>query len=752
MCGIFGYNGSKRPSLDKIRILGIYNKSRGTDSSGLMVGKEVYKRLGNFNLFLENTEIKQKFETNTVIGHTRKSSSGAINLENAHPFSFVFREQKNFPVAGVHNGTIYNIDEIQEKYKVSTKLKVDSAILIKALIENPKKVGNILKDYRGNAALLINDTREKNTLWVFKGASKNYESATALVEERPLYMWVKSENEKYFSSMKDSLQAIGAKEKEIEDLPTNVLMKFKDGKIEKEIKVDRSDSFRIQKTNYSYSYSNNHDSNYNSNSNSNSSKKYVGPREDEIKDSVKTELYNDAAKLDRVFMENLRFKTYKYCSVDKQYKKYLLEGTLRLFPDGTYDRGIYKNKKLYYNENSRDYFFYRGIMLHDVLSRKNIIKLNNYLQDEKNKKTLPHGWNPDSFFLRFYSYFSEYPYVLYGEELTDRSLYQFSYQPASADDYFSSILENKTFDEYFEEFLEKVFKKNIGFSSEKRIVFPDLTKSSYEFHMPFARKGFAKFSNGKMNIEDEKSRPNFISLEDEYKDNSNKLNLGSFDQLKEYYEKEKKELNDISEANEQINKILNSFKKANVKKLLDWDVHLFSEKEITFAKECILEYLQDLKAESELNVIASEKYDILSGILDANYPDVFENCPEVEWDEEKIQNLYEKYTFDLTDVEKNKKQKNKNSKIDKEDQEFISETITNFFYETDSFITILEEMCQEYPEILDNEDIMFSYKCLTELNSKKHTVVNEIEGIAEFDIEDINLFEDEEEFEDSKFI
>lgn len=760
MCGIFGYNGSKRPSLDKIKILGLYNKSRGTDSSGLMVGKKVYKRIGGFDLFIENTDIKNKFETNTVIGHTRKSSSGSISLENAHPFSFIFNKKEEFPVAGVHNGTIYNINEIKEKYNVVSELKVDSAILIKALIENPKKVKNILRDYRGNAALLINDTREKNVLWLFKGASKNYASANNTVEERPLYMWTKSENEKYFSSIKDSLQAIGAKKEEIEDLPTNILMKFKNGKIEQEIKVDRKNSFRIQENTYSYSsgYSSHsrHNNCNNNKNNCNIIKKLLDPREDKIKNSVKQNLFNNITKEDRVFMENLRFKIFRYCDVEKKYRSYLLDGSYRLFPDGSFDRGVCINNKIYFNKESRDFFFYRGVMLHEPLSRKNIVKLNKFL--EENNNSLKDGWAKTQFFLKFYYYFSEYPFTLYGNELDDQKAYKMAYQPIGNDDYIVSAFQGKTFDQFFDDFLKRIFTKNNSLNFKDKIIYPDVAEYKYNFEIPFARGGKIDFTAGRMNILDEKSRAVFINLEKDLIESKNGLDISGFTYLQEYYKEKNKESEnenkELYKKNFAINKVISKLKRCTVLNLLEWDVSEINEEEILFSKDAILDYLNDLKAESGLNYMAEEKHIALCAVLDATFSTVFADETEVYWDSEKMEELYEKYSQGIFNDNKQNDLPFPESKTNEEEedayQEFLSETISNFFHEADSFISILEELCQEFPDVLKNEDIKRAYKCLTELTDSQYSIISEIEDFTGFEIDAI--IEEDEEYEDAKFI
>jgi glucosamine 6-phosphate synthetase-like amidotransferase/phosphosugar isomerase protein len=94
MCGIFAWSGSKPELFNKSKfdILGIYNDSRGGDSCGVSTDGEIYygvttncKKYSQF-LFEKNYLLPNKFPT--VIGHTRKSSVGSVNTENAHPFGF----------------------------------------------------------------------------------------------------------------------------------------------------------------------------------------------------------------------------------------------------------------------------------------------------------------------------------------------------------------------------------------------------------------------------------------------------------------------------------------------------------------------------------------------------------------------------------------------------------------------------------------------------------------------------------------
>ena len=171
MCGIFGQLTANPEKINDgyIKILGMDNVSRGKDSCGIFLDGEIYTGVyaeSDFNKFIKG----RYFKPNTypvVFGHTRKASSGNVSRENAHPFGFGELDNGDFRFIGVHNGTIYNDDELAEEFKISTKVKepmnggrsffhrnkIDSQILLEILTKNtPKRDFSVLEKYEGGAA------------------------------------------------------------------------------------------------------------------------------------------------------------------------------------------------------------------------------------------------------------------------------------------------------------------------------------------------------------------------------------------------------------------------------------------------------------------------------------------------------------------------------------------------------------------------------------------------------------------------
>jgi len=281
MCGLSGYIGNEPANIDKLKILGIYNVTRGTDSCGIVINDKVCKGVkedANFTNFIEkkNLSTHEKHNNYNVLIHTRNASvkSTKDDIDCAHPF--VIRNKKGKTVLiGVHNGFISNEDEIAKEYKVKEE-KVDSQTILSILAKakyDPKYF-NVLKDYEGAAALAWYYVDEPNTMYLWKGASKKYAGTETLEEERPLFIYrVKDSKGKftdnyYFSSIKESLYAIGGepgfskehtdKEPTVFSLQANMLVTIKPGEKLKMRKIERtitnSSVYGYSNTNYS-SYS-----------------------------------------------------------------------------------------------------------------------------------------------------------------------------------------------------------------------------------------------------------------------------------------------------------------------------------------------------------------------------------------------------------------------------------------------------------------------------------------------------------------
>lgn len=241
-CGLFGFSLKEDANLEaamvKLKILGIYNLVRGRDSCGVYVNNELIKGTGpqkNFDDFIEDVILPiPKVENRIVIGHTRSSTRGVNSLENTHPFLI------NDRLIFSHNGTISNIDELCRKYELDPKdYEVDSQAL-GTLLDN--EGSSVLKEYKGFAALAYTYPKEENTLYLYHGASKDYEYSP-IKEERPLF-FIENSQGIFYSSLVDSLLAIRDSEEDfVYELPVNIIHQIIDGKFTSSvIKIDREEA------------------------------------------------------------------------------------------------------------------------------------------------------------------------------------------------------------------------------------------------------------------------------------------------------------------------------------------------------------------------------------------------------------------------------------------------------------------------------------------------------------------------------
>lgn len=210
-CGIFGAvaKKSKKINLHKVKILGLYNQTRGKDSCGYFYNGTLKKNANAESLwsnFIEKNIIDEPNVTNNVfIGHCRQKSTGKVDKESAHPFEI----DEKLIIA--HNGTLQNHFELCNKYNIDHKdISVDSEALGKLIVE---RGFDILNEYRGYAALLMHKLDDPNTLYVYHGESKEWVNAKEMQEERPLFL-METPEAIYFSSMDSALLAIRTDEKQ----------------------------------------------------------------------------------------------------------------------------------------------------------------------------------------------------------------------------------------------------------------------------------------------------------------------------------------------------------------------------------------------------------------------------------------------------------------------------------------------------------------------------------------------------------
>ncbi len=159
MCGIIGYNGTKKCVPKLIGALEAL-EYRGYDSAGV-----AYIKNGNIEIKKEKGKIKNLKDTLDMdvdayigIGHTRWATHGEANNINAHP-------HKNGKVTLVHNGIIENYIEIKEdlkkkgyKFSSETDTEVAAALLDELYSKNSDMVKSLheaSKIIRGSYAFVV---------------------------------------------------------------------------------------------------------------------------------------------------------------------------------------------------------------------------------------------------------------------------------------------------------------------------------------------------------------------------------------------------------------------------------------------------------------------------------------------------------------------------------------------------------------------------------------------------------------------
>lgn len=248
-CGIFAFSGKKNISNDllktallKIHILGLYNESRGVHGCGLYAGGVVYKGVNNLKLYSDfitcnEFPLNEKENINILMGHCRQASRGDHSIENTHPF-VVSNYKTNRNIVGTHNGTITNIYELCRKYDIEVNNILNDSKLLFTILAN--RGTEVLSKYIGGAALIWTDEKS-NTLYVFRGKSKNFYHDQEH-EERPLYFLMAKEGI-YFSSLEEPLFAVSENDEIPLEVKCNMLYTIKDGVFVQEEQIDRQNLF-----------------------------------------------------------------------------------------------------------------------------------------------------------------------------------------------------------------------------------------------------------------------------------------------------------------------------------------------------------------------------------------------------------------------------------------------------------------------------------------------------------------------------
>lgn len=255
MCGIFGFaskKNNKKFAVDKFTILGLYNDSRGKDSCGVFIDKEIQwgvdksKLYADFvcaNPFVSSYEDKH---VDIAMGHCRKASVGSISLETAQPV-IIRGEDDKIEFVFTHNGTLINHQELAKKYLSKfPEHFTDSQILAWIIyFVGPK----VLSEYNGAGAFAWTDYRgKKPRTYLFKGASPSYQNYTVEIEERPLFL-IHTPNGIWWSSMKAPLDIICYSGSELVDLHANTLFCIEEGEIIDSTIYSRKNNYQ-NKSNY----------------------------------------------------------------------------------------------------------------------------------------------------------------------------------------------------------------------------------------------------------------------------------------------------------------------------------------------------------------------------------------------------------------------------------------------------------------------------------------------------------------------
>ena len=248
MCGLFCIINHSKRQLDKRAFisLGCANDSRGGDACGIMIDGQVDKGTDKTDKYFQNWYKKSELlkKTNKCLiafGHCRKASVGGVSADKAQPVVINDNNGKML-FCMIHNGTIYNYEELAKKYipDVNIKDMSDSQVMAQIFFKTGYEV---LQEYRGAGAFIIQDYRTNKTL-IFRGESLGTLYTKVVATERPLYL-VKTGKSIIISSIDSILQGLywGF---DVYEMPSNVLLECNGSEIYEVKKYDRSKCYHCK--------------------------------------------------------------------------------------------------------------------------------------------------------------------------------------------------------------------------------------------------------------------------------------------------------------------------------------------------------------------------------------------------------------------------------------------------------------------------------------------------------------------------
>jgi hypothetical protein len=195
MCGIFGFqtkgnavlSAEQRAAL--LTVLSIGNERRGDDSWGFYNGEDIIKGLGGIS-----KSVYKFLSSQYGFGHTRRGTTGAITIPNAHPFDIG-------DVIGAHNGIVFNHEELNKKY--GRTHEVDSMHIFSHLSE-----GKGLDEIRAYGSIQYIEKDNPSEMYICK-LSGGELSVSAIENSRGKTIGVVWSSDE--SHLKPALAAIGVK-------------------------------------------------------------------------------------------------------------------------------------------------------------------------------------------------------------------------------------------------------------------------------------------------------------------------------------------------------------------------------------------------------------------------------------------------------------------------------------------------------------------------------------------------------------